>query len=351
MPDTDAPERTTALEVVEWDDGDAWDHFVDAADGGTFCHLWGWREVFGSRFGHRTHYRAAVADGRLVGVHPLVRVKSLLFGDYLVSMPFLNYGGPLGTPEARTALAEDARALAEDAGVDLLELRSRTPLETSLDEVHRKITVVLPLGDDPEHLFTKGLKSKVRSQVRRPMKADMTVRVGPEGVDEFYAVFAEHMRDLGTPVLPRSLFHDLVEVFPHQVVYAVVHSAEGQPVAGGCGFVFGDEFEITWASSLRAYNREAPNMLLYWGLMEEMIRRGVPVFNFGRCTPGGGTHKFKSQWGGDDEPLPWYQWTAGGGAAATPDPDGGFGLAVKVWQKLPLPVANAFGPLLARRIP
>jgi FemAB-related protein (PEP-CTERM system-associated) len=293
--------------------------------------------------------RAVVEGDRLKGVHPLVRVRSLLFGDYLVSMPFLNYGGPLGSAEARTLLADDARRLAGEAGVDLLELRARRPLDTTLDEVHRKVTVVLPLGDDADHLFKKGLKAKVRSQVRRPMKAGMTARVGPDGIDDFYGVFARHMRDLGTPVLPRSLFHDLQQRFADEVVFAVVY-AEDRPVAGGCGFVFGDEFEITWASSLREFSREAPNMLLYWTLMEEMIRRGVPTFNFGRCTPGGGTHRFKLQWGGEDEPLPWYQWSSDG-RAATPNPDGGFGLAVRAWQRLPLPLANRIGPLLARRIP
>ncbi len=340
----------SSLDVVEWADGPAWDAFVATAGGATYCHLWGWREIFGEGFGHPVHYRAAVRNDRLEGVLPLVRVRSRLFGDYLVSMPFLNYGGPLGSDEARTLLASDAHRLARTTGVDLLELRSRHPLVTDLDEVHRKVTVVLPLGDDAEHLFTRGLKGKVRSQVRRPMKAGMEARIGPECIDAFYSVFAEHMRDLGTPVLPRSLFDDLARLFGDRVVFAAV-LAEGRPVAAGCGFVFGEEFEMTWASSLREFNREAPNMLLYWALMEEMIGRGVPTFNFGRCTPGAGTHRFKLQWGGADEPLPWYQWSPKG-RDATPNPDEkGFDLAIRLWQRLPLGVANRVGPFLARRIP
>ncbi len=348
MPDR-SPETSSALEIVDWTDAGQWDRFVESAADATFCHLHGWREVFGAGFGHPTHYRAAVSAQGLVGVQPLVHVRSRLFGNYLVSMPFLNYGGPLGTTGVRTALADDARRIAEQAGVDLLELRARVPLDTSLDEVHRKVTVVLALGDDAEQLFTKGLKAKVRSQVRRPLKAGMEARIGSEGVDDFYTVFAQNMRDLGTPVLPRSMFHDLVRVFPDRVVFSVIY-ADQRPVAGGCGFVFGSEFEITWASSLREFSRDAPNMLLYWSLMEEMIRRGVTHFNFGRCTPDGGSHRFKLQWGGDDEPLPWYQWSRSG-RAATPNPDGGFGLAVRAWQRLPLPLANTFGPMLARRIP
>ena len=93
-------------------------------------------------------------------------------------------------------------------------------------------------------------------------------------------------------------------------------------------------------------------MLLYWSLMEEVIRRGGTAFNFGRCTPGGGTHRFKSQWGGVDEPLHWTQWPAVGSGEATEDDEGGaLQRAVSLWQKLPLPVANRLGPVVSRGLP
>src|SRR5205814_7397099 len=115
------------------------------------------------------------------------------------------------------------------------------------------------------------------------------------------------------------------------------------PVACGAGFRYGDEFEMTWASSLRAHNKIAPNMLLYWSFMERCVRDGVRTFNFGRCTPGGGTHKFKRQWGGRDEPLWWYAY-ANGGDAKTPSPDdGAFAWGPRVWKKLPLALTTVLG--------
>lgn len=327
-----------------------WNDFVRADPTSTFCHLHGWRHVMGEVLGHRTHHRVARGgDGGLVGLLPLVEVKSLIFGHYLVSMPFLNYGGPLGPPEVRRGLAEESRRLAADLGVDLLELRDRHEIPGDLEVSHRRITVVLELPDDPEVLWMD-LKGKVRSQVRRPRKAGMTARVGGQEVDAFYEVFTQHMRDLGTPVLPRSLFDALLDAFPEEVEFCAVYH-EDQPVAAGCGFRHHDEFEITWASALRDFSREAPNMLLYWTLIERTIERGGTAFNFGRCTPGSGTHRFKSQWGGDDVPLYWSQWSKDG-RDATPSPEEGiFETATTVWSKLPLPVANALGPFLSRQIP
>jgi lipid II:glycine glycyltransferase (peptidoglycan interpeptide bridge formation enzyme) len=207
----------------------------------------------------------------------------------------------------------------------------------------------MSLGADAEYLWTKGLPAKLRSQIRRPKKEGMTCRFGPEEIGAFYKVFAENMRDLGTPVHSRRLFDLLAEVFPDEVMFGVVYH-ENVPVAGGCGFHWRGEFEMTWASALRKYNRMAPNMLLYWAFMEESIGRASSLFNFGRCTPGGGTHRFKRQWGGEDTALPWLEWDRDGGGEPSAE-SRLFGAATRVWQRLPVPIANRLGPLISRRIP
>ena len=342
--------RALRVETVGASDVAEWDAFVRSRPDSTFCHLFAWRAVAEDLLGHPAVYLLARDEvGGVAGVLPLVRVRSRLFGDYLVSMPFLNYGGPIGDEDAVRLLTRYARRMAEATSVDLLELRSRTELPGDLQRSDRKITVLLDLPADPGALW-KDLKSKVRSQVRRPMKEGMEVRIGLEQIHPFYAVFCRNMRDLGTPVLPMSFFLRALHVLHDEIVFAAVYH-KGVPVAAGAGFVHGSEFEITWASALREYNRLAPNMLLYWGLMEEMSTRGLKTFNFGRCTPGGGTHRFKSQWGGKDVPLPWARWSPEG-VSATPSPESGaFRLATSVWQKLPVAVTNRLGPWLARKIP
>ncbi len=328
-----------------------WDRAVRAFDDGTFCHLWGWGEVFRDALGHTPHrWVTRGPEGRISGLLPAIWMKSRLFGRSLISMPFLNYGGALGPDADRKALAGAMVETGRAKGADRVEFRDRaSPVD--LAPSRDKITVVLPLPEDPETLWKDGLKGKVRSQVRRPRKAGMTAEIGSQLVDRFYEVFARNMRDLGTPVLPQRLFHAAASVFPDETLVAVVES-EGTPVAAGMGFLFEGEFELTWASSLREYNREAPNMLLYWSLMEEVIRRGATAFNFGRCSPGGGTHRFKSQWGGVDEPLHWTQWPSEGTGTASEDEEGGvLQRAVSLWQKLPLPVANRLGPVVSRGLP
>lgn len=341
-----------SLAIVPFEEtGEDWDDLISHMEGSTFAHLGGWRQVMAEVFGHDVWQWAAVdEDGSVSGLLPLVRVRTRLFGDYLLSMPFLSYGGPLGDEEARDALGAHAIDEARRMGVDLLELRDRRPVPGAFVTSDRKITVLKQLPDSTEALWEDGLKAKVRSQVRKPMKEGLKTRFGHEFVDPFYDVFATTMRDLGTPVLPKSFFQALITHLGDHVVFAVVEGEE-TPFAAGCGFLWQGEFEITWAGALREYSRIAPNMLLYWALMEESVRRGASTFNFGRCTPDSGTHRFKKQWGTEDVPLPWAQWSPSG-VLATPNPDSPkYQLATRVWQKLPVGVANLVGPTLARGLP
>jgi len=328
-----------------------WDACVQAGAGWTHFHRWGWKAVIEQVFGHECLYFAACDDeGQVTGVLPLVHAKSRLFGDYLVSMPFLNYGGPLGSDDAVRALTAHAVGVARERRVDLLELRSREPLPLDLAVSHRKITCLLDLPPGDAEGAWQRLNSNVRRKVRRAQKEGISVSFGLDQVSAFYDVFSRHMRDLGTPTLPRRLFETLAERFPDDVWFGCAYY-QGRPVAAGCGFQWAGEFEMTWVSALQEYHRIYANMLLYWAFIERAANLSLGVFNFGRCTPGGGTHQFKQQWGSRDVPLLWYQHVAGA-RDATPSPhERAFAWGPFVWKRLPLAVANALGPAIVRLIP
>ncbi|HVX39469.1 MAG TPA: FemAB family XrtA/PEP-CTERM system-associated protein [Gemmatimonadaceae bacterium] len=328
-----------------------WNGFVRRQPDWTHFHLAEWRDVIAEAHGHDSPYLCARdREGELRGVLPLVRVASPVFGRYLVSMPYVNYGGPLGDPLAVRELVRVAGDMAREEPGTLLELRSRSALDVALTPSHRKITCVLnvPPGD-PEPLW-RAFDANVRRRVRRAQKAGIAAAFGPEQLDAFYQVYAHHMRDLGTPAQPRALFESIRAHFPHDVTFGAAYLG-ARPVATIAGFRWGDEFEVTWASALVAYKELAANMLVYWAFIERMIAEGVTRFNFGRCTPGGGTHRFKSQWGAVDEALWWYEGN-GGDRATTPAPtDPAFAWGPRVWKRLPTALATAVGPSIVRYIP
>jgi len=347
-----ASRPTAALNVIPLEgSGEAWDRFIANCPHATFCHLAGWRDVMADTLRHECLFRVAVSEGGAwEGVLPLVRVKSRLFGHFLVSMPFLNDGGPVGTAAAQAALAARAVLEARRSGADLLELRTRHPISAGLSLSRRKITVVLDLPSSVDELWRDVIPPRLRNKVRRPQREGLEARFGSELAEVFYDIFARRMRELGTPVMPFSFFDRIRKVFADRVTFGVVFD-RAEPLAAGCGFTWGGEFEMTWNADVRKASEKGANVFLFWSFLERAVARGLRHFNFGRCTPGSGTHEFKRRWGGVDVDLPWVQWSARGLASPPAPNQGAYRLATLAWRILPLNVTRSLGPLLAPYLP
>lgn len=343
----------TVRTIDTYDEGIAWDRYVLNHAMASGYQLMGWRRVMEQAFGHRTFYLMARDEHEQVcGVLPLVLVASRLFGRFLVSMPFVNYGGILTDSfDAQRALLDAAANLATKVEAVHIELRHQRLLYLDWTSKQHKVSMRLDLPREPETLW-KRFPSKLRSQIRRALKEQLTVRIeGVEILDDFYRVFARNMRDLGTPVYARRFFETILDAFPKDARICAVYR-EGQPVAAGFLYGFQTTLEIPWASSDRRYNHLSPNMLLYSSALEYACREGYEVFDFGRSTSGSGTYRFKEQWGAHPVPLYWYHWSLDGRPVADVSPENSkYGLAIKMWKKLPLSLTRLIGPSIVRNIP
>lgn len=328
----------------------AWDRFVLAHPEGSAYHLFGWKSAVEGAYGLSCPYLLAEGGGDVRGVFPLVHLRAPLGRGVLVSLPYCDVGGPLSdAADGVQALLGAARALAGERRVGL-ELRSALPAGGLVSSPH-KVRMVLALPDNSEALLG-GLSSKLRSQARKPEKDGLTARLGgAEFIGDFYRVFAENMRDLGSPVHSRAWIEAVVRGYGERARVGVVYLPTGEPAAGGLILCHDRTVSIPWASSLRRYNRQNPNMLLYWGFLRFAADRGYPRFDFGRSTPGEGTYKFKEQWGARPEPLHWRVLSAAGERPAAEGPPSSLRERVAwAWAKLPLPVANWLGPRLRKHI-
>ncbi len=342
-----------AVRLLEPGERGALAAYVERHPRATLYHHPRWVELTEAVFGHRCHWLGALGDGgALRGALPLVRLRSVLFGDFLVSLPFVNYGGALGDEEAiEEALIGEAGRLAGRLGCSHVELRESRERDTELPCRTDKVIMERELPDDPERLF-KALGSKLRAQIRRPLREGATVHHGAgELLADFYPVFARNMRDLGTPVYSRRLFAAVLDAYPGQARLISVRLG-GRAVAAGLLLEHRGRTEIPWASSLREHNRLGVNMLLYWEALKSSIERGSRVFDFGRSTRGGGTYRFKAQWGAEERPLYWYYWLREGGElpALTPS-NPRYRAAIAVWRRLPVALTRLLGPPIVRNLP
>lgn len=328
-----------------------WDAFVTRHAQATAYHRSGWRRVIQQVFGRETYYLEARDNGHLAGVLPMVRLKSLMFGDFLVSMPYLNYGGMLvETPGAATALLDHCQQLARELGVQHIELRhteNRADLPVRTD----KVCMHLALPGDDDALW-KGLGSKLRAQVKRPLREGAEASVGGiEHVGDFYRIFSRKYRQLGVPVYPRRWFEAILREFPESTAIHTVRMG-GTVVAAGLVVEHPHGDEVAWAASLRDADRVGANMFLYWSMLKHAVLRGRPAFDFGRTTEGSGTHRFKKQWGAKPVQLYWHYVL--GTAADIPQlnlDNPTYRRAAAIWRRLPLWATTAIGPRLVKNLP
>jgi FemAB-related protein (PEP-CTERM system-associated) len=342
-------ERSLTVQEAAPADRIEWDTFVSARSDASGYHEWGWRNVITETFGHDSTYLIARSDGTVRGVLPLVEMRSLVFGHFLTSLPFVNYGGVLADSESTArALAAAAAQLGRTRGCRHVELRHVGRKFADVPVRQHKVTMRLPIALGMWERFDR----KVRNQIRKAEKSNLVAeRGGVELVGDFYTVFARNMRDLGTPVYSKRLFENVIAAFPSRAQLIVVRH-EGRPVAGGLTYRTRHTTEVPWASSLREFNSLCPNHLLYWRAIESAVADGCDLFDFGRSTPHEGTYNFKSQWGAMPVALNWeYPYLSGAELPDQGPSNPKFQLAVAAWKRCPLWFANLVGPRIVRAIP
>lgn len=330
----------------------AWDSFVHATPDATFFHLSAWERVIRESFRHSTHYVYAEQDGAVVGVLPLARMRTRLFGDVLASTPFCVYGGTVATtPEAASALDAHAEALQKRLGVPCLEFRRRISADPGWQTrpplyftFRKPITIT---GDETKDL-ERNIPRKQRAEVRKAIKRGLAT-VTDGDVDRLHRIYAESVRNLGSPVFPRRYFRSLAAAFPdaHDVT-TVLH--EGRPVAAVLNFHFRDEVLPYYGGGTRDARGLAANDLMYWEVMRRAgTERGATLFDFGRSKLGTGAFAFKKNWGFEPSELAYCYRLGQGASVPDNNPNNPkYRLLIAAWKRLPVAVANMIGPHLVR---
>ncbi|MBU5613489.1 FemAB family XrtA/PEP-CTERM system-associated protein [Geomonas azotofigens] len=333
-------------------DGVEWDRFVATQPGATSYHRYLWKDVVHKSFGHTGYYLMARRGAEPVGVLPLFHMKSVFFGNFLVSVPFFNYGGVLaGDPAAVQPLLDEGANVMARCRATHLELRHLGAPLAGLATRSHKVTMILDLAAELDNQW-RGFDPKLRNQVRKAQKSGLhVVTGGPELLDGFYRVFCRNMRDLGTPVYGREFFENVLRA-PDARARVVSVLRGGETVASGIMTRFRDAVEVPWASSIRDYRELCPNNLLYWEAIRLAIEEGALCFDFGRSTPGEGTYQFKKQWGARAVALHWQYLLAPGAHLPDLNPSNPkFRMAVEGWRRLPVALTRFLGPAIVRNIP
>ncbi|QFT78025.1 FemAB family XrtA/PEP-CTERM system-associated protein [Erythrobacter sp. THAF29] len=318
--------------------------------GASLFHRPAWLRAVEAGTGKRACGLVCERMGVITGWLPLTQVRSLLFGSSLVSSGFGVGGGICAeTDDAARKLGIAAQDYATSIGISSIEVRDGPIPEgwQSWDDKHCGFERALEASDEAELL---AIPRKARAEVRKGLKNDLDIRVGrdPQDLDAHFAVYSESVRNLGTPVFPRSLFRAMLDAFPDSSDILTV-SKGGKPIASVFSFYHNGAVLPFWGGGRFAARSERGNERMYYELMLHARRKGMQCFDFGRSKTGSGPYSFKKNWGFDPVPLTYGAWTAPGESRRDVDPTSEtYSRKIALWKKLPLPIANTLGPWIAR---
>ena len=338
-----APVGIREAELADPQEAACLDAFVrDRA--GTPFHLTGWSRAVEAGCHQRARYLIAEhGDGGIAGVLPLTQMRSPLFGRALVSTGFGVGGGVLG--DAVEELASGAWDLAQRLGCASVELRGGAGPEgwAADDTTYLGFARALAADDEAELL---AIPRKQRAEVRRALGNGLEIVTGrsPAHLAEHHRVYAESVRNLGTPVFPAALFRSVVDQLDADVL-TVRHA--GRAVASVLSLYCDGTVYPYWGGGTAAARGLRANDAMYIALMGHAWQRGCTRFDFGRSKAGTGAAAFKKNWGFVPTPLTYWSRSDGPPRAINPlNPR--YALMVRAWRRLPLPLANLIGPAIAR---
>lgn len=327
-----------------------WNAFVANCPEATFFHRPEWQTILRDVFRHDTYFLYVEQDGEISGILPLAHVKSILFGNALVSLPFTVYAGIAATStEAVSALEEAAQDLARELGVEHLEFRNLAPRHAEWPTQDLYVTFRKQIFPDADANM-KAIPRKQRAMVRKGINNGLISQVDPSS-DRFFSLFASNVHRHGTPALPKKYFDTLLRLFGNDCEILTVCSAEGKPLSSVLSFYFRDEVLPYYAGDDEDARHLAANDFKYWELMRRSSERGIKIFDYGRSKVGTGPYAFKKNWGFEPQSLFYEYCLYKRESIPQNNPSNAkYKMFIEAWRRMPISLANAIGPHIVRNL-
>ncbi|MFC4255902.1 FemAB family PEP-CTERM system-associated protein [Altererythrobacter xixiisoli] len=316
--------------------------------GGSVFQRPAWLRAVEQGTGQRARGLVAERAGQLTGWLPLNEIHSPVFGRVLASSGFAVEGGVIADrPDTAVLLCRAAEEYAVRLSCSGVELRGGpAPDDWHIrTDSHCGFVAALESGDEAQlGVIPRKQRAEVRKALSNPL--DISIGTGPEDRAAHYAVYAESVRNLGTPVFPRALFDAALDALDADIL-TVRH--DGIPVASVLSIYHAGAVMPYWGGGTFAARQLRANDRMYYELMLHARRRGSDRFDFGRSKTSSGAYFFKKNWGFEPEPLAYASWTAPGVEKRDIDPNSEKHSArIALWKRLPLALSNRIGPLIAR---
>jgi len=321
-------------------------------NGSKIYHLYRWSLLLNKTHNYKIFY---IENNE--GVFPLAYIKSLIFGNRLISLPFADYGGPLAnTSEGIDSLIVEAETIAKRLNIDFLEVRS--PYEGYYPNFENYgfkrrddyFTFILPLDGDIENLWGL-IGKKNRNMIRKAIKNEIEIRESRDKSDifNFYEIYLKTMMKLGSPPQPLLFFETIWDLFYPNNLMLLFAESHGSPIASSLYLLHDSIIHHSYNCSLNFPHGLGQNNLLQWYIIKWGNMQGFKYLDFGRTRANAGNELFKNRWGGKLFIMPYFYKFYRKELEERQEVK--YSKISRLWGKyMPELIANHLGPMIIKQI-
>ncbi len=346
---------------VSWLNGDAmgrWNAFVGNHPLGSIYHLSGWKDSLESGFPHMKGHFLVLEDdssGEILAGVPIYAVKSWLFGNKLVSVPFATACNPLISSSSHMDLLFPHLVELYDATSSHdIELRTMSRRDL-IDRPDLKISTAykhhyLELVQSADDLRRRFSKTAIQQMIVKAEKAGIKVerRHAYGDLEAFYRLLMGTRKRLGLPQIPFKFFDSLWAKFGVSNLVLLLASTERKRTVGGLmGLVFNKSFVFEYSADTLLSRHQGVGQLMCWTAIKLACESGYAMFSFGRTSSRNqGLLIHKRRWATKEEDLVVFRYSKSGFSLPSVDRLGlGHSLIRMMVKMAPAPIYRLMGDL------
>lgn len=303
-----------------------------------------WQEVIKKVYGFN-YINFLGKDNSLI---KFTHIYKPLIKNHLINSPYITNSNPIiYTNEGFFEIIEEIEKFYKKNNIKLLEIRSSKPLKLDWAVYDKFVTFRISLKNGIDYVFNK-LHTKVRTSIRRGQKNNLLSKTGKIYIKEFYKIYSQSVKRLGTPVHSFPFFNELLHS-SEKFNIIVIYTKENVPVSS---VLWGEDKNTLYpliGGGLIEYNNLSHDSFMYWELIKYACKNNLLYFDFGRSKKNSGTYYFKKRWYADEVQLYYYYLSQGKKIIFENEKKNK--IITYIWSKLPLKTTQLIGSKIRKYIP
>ena len=329
-----------------------WDNLILSLEDYSFFHSSAWAKVLSVSYRYSPLFFTLFHHDRLLGLIPLMEVRSILTGRRGVSLPFSDDCEPIIDEKKHfETIMNEIIQYGTKRRWKYIELRGGNEFLDTIASSAQFYGHTLDLGRDPDTIF-RAFKSSTRRNIKKAMKENVQVHISHslDSVREFYRLNSITRKHHGLPPQPFLFFKNVHKhIISKEKGLVVLASFEGRNIAGAVYFHFGRRAIDKYGASERSYQKKRPNNLVMWEAIKWYGEKGFESFSFGRTEPeNNGLLQFKRGWCTREEAVSYYKYDLRERSFVVDHSN--IEKFSHIFRKMPVPLLNLFGSMLYRHV-